>query len=51
MNRLLILESGASHDLFAIDVYYHQSCYIKFALAPTCTQESDQELEDRASDV
>ena len=32
--RLDILLSGPSHDIFALDVFYHQSCYIKFALAP-----------------
>eukprot|EP00794_Sanderia_malayensis_P013459 gene13459-14844_t len=30
--RLDILLSGQSHDIFAVDVFYHQSCYIKFAL-------------------
>ena len=30
--RLDILLSGASHDIFAADLFYHQSCYIKFVI-------------------
>ena len=29
LNRLL---SGGSHDIFSADIFYHQSCYIKFAI-------------------
>ena len=28
--RLELLFSGPSHDIFAVDVYYHQSCYLCF---------------------
>ena len=28
--RLKLLVSGPSHDIFAVDVYYHQSCYLCF---------------------
>ena len=38
-NRLKILESGQSFDIFSIDVYYHQSCYVKFALKPVTKEE------------
>ena len=38
-NRLKILESGQSLDIFSIDVYYHQSCYVKFALKPVTKEE------------
>ena len=33
-NRLLILLAGEAHDIFAADVFYHQSCYVKFAIKP-----------------
>ena len=32
--------SGGSHDIFAADVYYHQSCYIKFVLKPVTASEN-----------
>ena len=28
--RLELLLSGPSHDIFAVDVYYHQYCYLCF---------------------
>jgi len=31
---LELLQSDQSHDMYDIDVYYHQSCYITFALNP-----------------
>ena len=31
-NRFNILRNGQSFDNFAIDIYYHKSCYIKFAI-------------------
>ena len=48
--RLDILLSGPSHDIFAVDVYYHQSCYMKFALVPTKSNEGDDN-EERLEDV
>jgi len=29
--RLELLLSGQSFDVFAVDVYYHRSCYLSFA--------------------
>ena len=40
--RLNILLSGQSHDIFAVDIYYHQSCYIKYALKPATQEEITQ---------
>ena len=43
--RLDILLSGASYDIFAADVFYHQSCYIKFvvnSVAPPSKEELDK---------
>ena len=49
---MLLLESGPCHDIFSIDVYYHKSCYIKFALAPTTKKEQqDKRLEDHEKDI
>ena len=31
---LHILLSGSAHDIFAADVFYHQSCYIKLLINP-----------------
>ena len=31
--RLERLQGGQSFDIFAIDVYFHNSCYIKFAIS------------------
>ncbi len=28
-NRLQIAISGGSHDIFAADIFYHQSCYLR----------------------
>ena len=33
--------SGGSHDIFAADVYYHQSCYIQFVLKPVTASENE----------
>ena len=31
--RLQLQLSGATHDIFAVDVFYHQSCYLKFVFS------------------
>ncbi len=45
--RLNILMSGASRDIFAIDIFYHQSCYLKLTLSKIRPENYDnnQELE------
>ena len=46
--RYSLLHSGQSYDTFAIDLYYHKSCYIKYALSPfskTKVQESQEKVE------
>ena len=48
--RLDILLSGPSHDIFALDVFYDQSCYIKFALAPLHVDD-DELNKERKQDV
>ena len=37
--RIDLLLSGPSHDVFSADIYYHQSCYIKFT---TSVQSSER---------
>eukprot|EP00794_Sanderia_malayensis_P001897 gene1897-2154_t len=50
--RLQILQGGSGHDLFAINVYYHQSCYLKFTVSPVLLRdEKSQQLNDRTQDV
>ena len=41
-----MLENGPCHDLYAIDAYYHQSCYIKFARLPV-TKEEEHENQNK----
>ena len=43
--RLDIILSGFS-DIFAADVYHHQSCYIKFAINKTAVDTKDQDVFD-----
>ena len=44
--------SGQSRDIFAIDVYYHQSCYLKFAINEQRGQKQiDDDLKDIQNDV
>ena len=43
--RLEILLSGSSHDIFAIDVFYHQSCYLKFVFSPIQDNQCDVDKE------
>ena len=51
-NRLQLAISGQSRDIFAIDVYYHQSCYLKFAINEQRRQKQiDDDFEDIQNDV
>ncbi len=49
--RLNILLSGQTHDIFAADIYYHQSCYIKFAFSPFTKQEKEVDENKKVNDV
>ena len=40
-----------THDIFALDVFNHQSCYIKFALAPLHVDDDDELNKERKQDV
>eukprot|EP00794_Sanderia_malayensis_P016364 gene16362-18007_t len=41
--RLDLLLSGQAHDIFAVDIFYHQSCYIKFAIKPLSQREREED--------
>ena len=45
--RLQVLLSGLSYDIYSKDVYYHQSCYISYvhAYARKSSEIGDMELE------
>ena len=43
--RFNILCNGQSFDPFAVDIYYHKSCYIKYAINPVTNHEED--IDDR----
>ena len=43
-NRLELLLSGQSHDIYAVDIYYHQSCYIKFVHSPISDKSAKEKL-------
>ena len=47
---LEIILSGF-HDIFAADVYIHQSCYIKFAINPVKAKTVDEERVNKENDV
>ena len=51
--RLERLQGGQSFDIFAIDVYYHNSCYIKFAINPVKLQKmtKDDDMNQGEADV
>ena len=42
-DRLL---SGGSHDIFSADIFYHQSCYIKFAIKTIDGITIDEEIQE-----
>lgn len=47
-NRFNLLCNGQSFDSFAIDIYYHKSCYIKYALNPLLSTEKEKiELQNK----
>ena len=48
--RLDISLSGF-HDIFAADVYIHQSCYIKFVINPVEPKSLDEEREEKEADI
>ncbi len=35
--------SGQAHHIFAVDIFYHQSCYIKFAIKPVPQRDIEEE--------
>ncbi len=44
--------SGQAHDIFAVDIFYHQSCYIKFAIKPVSqTDREEEEKKGKEEDV
>eukprot|EP00794_Sanderia_malayensis_P017234 gene17234-18955_t len=52
-NRLQMMLGGESHDIFAVDLYYHKSCYLKFAFNPVEKQglSSSMETSDSANNT
>ena len=49
--RLDILVSYSPHDVFAADVFYHQSCCIKFFIQPLKLPSRDDLQKNKAQDV
>ncbi|XP_057316865.1 uncharacterized protein LOC130657893 [Hydractinia symbiolongicarpus] len=41
--RLQVLKGGQSFDLYAIDIYYHKNCYLKYAINQPSSIEEEQE--------
>ena len=50
VRRLQILLGGESHDIFAADIYYHQSCYIKFAIKDIRDSKSESHINQQKID-
>ena len=51
VKRLGILLSGKVHDIFAADVFYHQTCYITFLLNPVKLLSKDDLQKKKAKNV
>ena len=43
--RLQLLLNGPSHDIFAVDVFYHRSCYMQFAVRNAREVKCREEIE------
>ena len=48
--RLDVILAGA-HDIFAADVYIHQSCYISFVIKAVNPKSPDEYLQEKDNDV
>ena len=42
--RFTVLHGGQSFDTLAVDIFYHISCYIKFAMNPVLNKRRQREL-------
>ena len=49
-SRLQILMGGNSHNIFSADIFYHQSCYIKFAIKKVDDTSPDEEINKNKED-
>ena len=49
-SRLQILMGGNSHDIFSADIFYHQSCYIKFTIKKVDDTSPDEETNKNKED-
>ena len=49
--RLDILLSGSARDIFAADIFYHQSCYIKFVIKPVLQASNEETERSKRDDV
>ena len=45
------MSNHGAHDVFATDVFYHQSCYIKFLIKPVKLPSSNVLQKNKAQDV
>ena len=50
-NRLQMIISGECHHIFAADVYYHNSCYLKFAVNPIIQQVENERNQENTFDI
>ena len=50
-NRLQMIISGECHEIFAADFYYHNSCYLKFAVNPIIQQVENERIQENTSDI
>ena len=39
-----MLQGGQSFDIYAIDIYYHRNCYLKYAVNKLLSAEEEEEL-------
>ena len=43
--------SFEAHDIYIADIFYHNSCYMKFAIKKKVTVNNEEEMENLQNDV
>ena len=51
VSRLQMKISFKAHDFYAVDVFYHNSCCIKFAIKKKVTVNTDEQMENLQNDI
>ena len=49
--RLEMKISFEAHDLYLVDIFYHNSCFVKFAIKKKVTVSKDKNMENLQNDI